>query len=116
MKKEKLYQKFEYLQSKQLQLYIIISKILEIGYEEFEIPDQLMEDIVSANNEIYDNIMYIEKSLICLHDITEFKGLIYECINTSEVVIAVLELLGIIIDNFWFLKGDSYLLFIFLKI
>lgn len=68
MKKEKLYQKLQYLQSEQLKLYIIVSKILEIGYEEFEIPYQLMEDITSVNDEIYDNIIYILKDycLACM--------------------------------------------------
>lgn len=100
MKKEELYPEFEYLQTVQLKLCMILSRILEIGYEEFEIPYQLMEDITSANNEIYDNILYIEKSLICLHDITEFEDLIYECIDLSEVLFANLESLGIIVDNF----------------
>lgn len=112
MKKEKLYQKLQYLQSERLKLHIIVSKILEIGYEEFGIPYQLMEDITSVNDEIYDNIIYIERLLSCLYEITEFEDLISECINTLAVIFVILKLKGIVIENFWFLKGDLYLLFV----
>lgn len=100
MKKEKLYQKLQYLQSERLKLHIIVSKILEIGYEEFGIPYQLMEDITSVNDEIYDNIIYIERLLSCLYEITEFEDLISECINTLAAIFVILKLKGIVIENF----------------
>lgn len=112
MKKEKLYQKLQYLQSERLKLYIVVFKILEIGYEEFGIPLELMKDINSVNNEIYDNIIYIKRSLSCLYEITEFEDLISECIDTLAAIFVILKLKGIVIENFWFLKGDFYLLFI----